>query len=253
MGGLPTDSGSPTGLPSTASAAPCADTSRSAAAAADGASSSDVIYRLEPDYRKDLLGRLWQGEFIENVTEWIPEWGEGNPPKMTGYKGARRPLAVVITQNCDLRSDWDARNGPKNPAVDANEQQKLLLPSVILCEVRDAEQARASDKKALNLTSDAWAKVRQNKNDRLHYLAEVSNRCDLRGTGCGAMLVDFRSVFALQTAELFRQLNLTADIGAVRRFRLNTPWAEHLLQRFSTYHSRIGLSRDHFVPSTHQG
>lgn len=189
-------------------------------------------------YRPVCSGeRLYQGEILENIVEWVPTYSETDPRSIVEVSPRLRKYVVVLTQDCDLAQDWARRASAT--------QQETDLPHVVLCPAGEAEQRFDADGITGN---DRRKPIRNNKNERYQYLADVPSHLDGLRRGFSALLIDFKSIFAIRTVELYRQLGLNGEDAARRRFRLTTPWAEHLQCRFASYHSRIALPRDHFVP-----
>ncbi|MBL8962504.1 MAG: hypothetical protein KF787_12140 [Phycisphaeraceae bacterium] len=148
-------------------------------------------------------------------------------------------IAVVVTQDCDLAQDWSKRQAASTAETD--------LSCVLLCRAVIAESAFVSDERIKG--RDLQKPIRNNKNERYQYLAKVPTAADGAAQGHEALLVDFKSLFTIRTTEIYRQLR-AGNSPPRRRFRLKTPWAEHLQCRFTGYHARIGLPRDHFMPET---
>jgi hypothetical protein len=179
--------------------------------------------------------RLYQGEIIANVVEWVPSYAAEALDVVSNVSPVIYDLSVVVTQDCDLEQDWRKRN--ESPNTDTS------LSCVLLCPARFAAPVFNSDPQVRGEGTD---RIRKNQSMRYHFLAEISTSADTATVGPGAMLVDFKALFTVRTIELYRQLRVNTN-PAKRGFRLETPWAEHLQNRFANYHSRIGLPRDHFV------
>lgn len=181
--------------------------------------------------------RLYQGEILERVTEWGPKYEPEGTDHVAGAEPRLHALAIVLTQDCDLAQDWGRR--------ESNQRADSDLPCVLMCPAWPADVLREAQK----LANDLWKPVRGNKNERYQYLADVPKELDQAGEGHAALVLDFRSVFAVRTVELYRQLRTANGATFRRRFRLETPWAEHLQSRYASYVARIGLPRDHFTPA----
>jgi hypothetical protein len=148
---------------------------------------------------------------------------------------------MVLSQDCDLEQNYRQRQQHVWSESD--------LPSILLCPAFPAEELRqrlGSQK----INSARWSTIRNNKDDRYAYLAEVSAGSDGAGTGHPAILMDLTSCFTVRTPEIYRQVRSSQ---ARPRCRLETPWREHLQLRFANYLARIGLPRDHFVPEARRG
>lgn len=144
------------------------------------------------------------------------------------------PFAVVLTQDCDCIQDHKAR------AV-SEEKSKNYVPNIMFAEVHTAEWMR--DKENLErLDSTLWKPVRQNKNERYHFLQAVPAEIDAQGEGLPELTLDFRRYFSIPTDEVYHRLGVAE---AKRRCRLVSPYLEHLGARFSFFSQRVALPRDH--------
>lgn len=183
--------------------------------------------------------RLFQGEFLERVIEWIPKHDSTeNPQEVTGIEPRLHKSVIIMTQDCDLEQDWAKRS--------SNLAETTNLPGILMCPAAPADEARVLH----SLSTDLWKSVRSNKNERFQYLADVPQEHDGAREGHPAVLVDFKSLFSIRTVEIYRQLRRRSADSPRRRFRMATPWAEHMQCRFAAYLARIGLPRDHFTPES---
>jgi len=188
-------------------------------------------------YRPVQAGqRLFQGEVVERLLEWAPQYdNDAAPQRIIGVRAIRHDFVIVLSQDCDLEKDWRIRQN--QPLAETG------LKSVIFCPALPAEELRQQQ----GLTSKKWEVVRQNKDERYSYLAEIPANADSANEGTGALLLDMMGYFTVRTEEVYRQLRINGADTPRRRCTLETPWAEHLQLRFSIYQCRIGLPCDHFV------
>jgi hypothetical protein len=142
-------------------------------------------------------------------------------------------LAIIMTQDCELEGDHRARN---TDPVDLKKQ----IGTVVLCDVYPEDEVRSAARE-LGLNSKAWKRVRQNREERFHYLQGVSKDEDAAGEGFAPLGVDFQHVFALTPELLYAQIAKSAK----RRFKLESPYLEYLVVRFFAYQSRIALPMPH--------
>ncbi len=136
--------------------------------------------------------------------------------------------AVILTQDCDLDSDYAARFGG------GTGQQ---ISDVLFGVVEPAESVRR--KKDMN--SSLWAEAKKNKSARYQFLEAVPTDSDSLGLGVPELVVDFKLYFTMPTDELYVRLGLDTR----RRCYLVSPYREHLSSRFAHYLSRVGLPEDH--------
>jgi hypothetical protein len=182
--------------------------------------------------------RLYQGELLENVVEWTIGYDETNHDAVVGAQPIAHPLAVVLSQDCDLEQDYHQRQAGAWTETD--------LSSILFCPAFPAEDLRQRIG-TQKINSARWNTIRNNKDDRYAYLSGISQVADGTGAGHPAILLDLTNYFTVRTAELYRQVRLGE---AKPRCRLETPWREHFQLRFASYLGRIGLSRDHFIPES---
>lgn len=174
-------------------------------------------------------GALRQGEVLSDIIQLELAAGLAAFPGENDallLNRRKHPLAVTIAQDCDLEWDHRFRTGQASPSKE--------LPSVLLCEVFDAD-------KLPHVDSGVWKRIKINKDERYQFLEKVPAECDAQGLGLPEMAIDFKHCFSIPTAELYLQLKGEAK----RRCRLVSPYLEHFQQRIFYFHSRIGLPADH--------
>ena len=88
-----------------------------------------------------------------------------------------------------------------------------------------------------------WRRVRENKDERFHYLRLVRSEEDALSQGLPYLAVDFKRYFTIPTDEMYAQLQAEAR----RRARLVSPYLEHFCSRFAYFQQRIALADDHHV------
>jgi hypothetical protein len=91
---------------------------------------------------------------------------------------------------------------------------------------------------------DIWKRIIQNKDERYQCLEAVPPAQDLTREGIPSLGCDFKRFVTIPIDEVYKRLELNP---AIRRARLLTPYAEHLLHRFCNFQSRIPLPENHEV------
>jgi hypothetical protein len=183
-------------------------------------------------YAPSQGGPLRQGEILSDLIETRTVSGsKGQAPQVDLVS---HPYVVVLSQDCDLDLDFQARNSPE--AVSHPDDK--LLPSVLLCQATSATDLRShlSD-------SQIWKQITQNKNKRYQYLRSVPAEVDALGTGIFDLGIDFKRYFATSTEHVYLQLQGPAK----RRSKLQSPYLEHLSSRFAYFLSRVALPEEHFA------
>jgi hypothetical protein len=174
---------------------------------------------------------LRQGEILADVVRYrlFIEGLAGFPTEESpALHRVVHPLAIVISQDCDLDWDFKAR---------AEQSISKELPSVLLCEVNLASEIKGLP----GIVSPIWKSIRINKHERYQFLEAIPRDCDTQGAGIAEMTVDFKRCFSIPTAELYLQLKSQSK----RRCRLVSPYLEHFSHRLFAFHSRIALPAEH--------
>jgi hypothetical protein len=176
-------------------------------------------------------GALRQGEILTNFTQYQLDVDRLRAQQPIEVLQITHPCVVVLSQDCDLDQDYTRR---------LNNKIDNLLASILFCSVAPNDE---DFRRGIGLGSKEWKKVEENRESRLHYLRAVPQADDASNEGLPDLIVDFRQYFAVPTAEAYFSLE-----AAHRRCRLETPYVEHLSQRFAVYTSRIALPLDHHLP-----
>jgi hypothetical protein len=163
------------------------------------------------------------------------------------------PFAIILTQDCELTQDADARMVEQAAVQDPSRLDdpefkkkheslsKYKIDSIVFCEARSTAELRsvAAQQKEL------WKRVIQNLDPRFQCLEAIPPEYDAAGQGIPSLGCDFKRFFTLPTDEVYKRI----EIGQVgRRTYLLSPYAEHLSQRFYNFQSRIPLPENHAVP-----
>lgn len=148
------------------------------------------------------------------------------------------PLAVVLSQECDLEQDYKSRHPDegKSPNNDKNLLSIIMAPMYnydhfILGEhliELDMEMQKFPLKKG-NTESTDMRNLKNNETPRYHYF-DFGNEIDLPKS-----VVDFKHYFTINLQELEKTMQSKYVCALAPLFR------ERLVQRFSNYLSRIGL------------
>jgi hypothetical protein len=183
-------------------------------------------------YAPSQGGPLRQGEILSDLIETrMVSVSKDQAPQVDLVT---HPFALILSQDCDLDLDFQARNSPETVSHPINTQ----LPSILFCEA-----TTATDLRSYLSDSQIWKQITQNKNERYQYLRGVAAEVDALGTGTSDLGADFKRYFAISTEHVYMQLQCPAK----RRSRLQSPYLEHLSSRFAYYLSRVALPEEHFV------
>jgi hypothetical protein len=170
---------------------------------------------------------LAQGEIISNIIQTHLDYASfaGSHPIMVSKI---HPFAVALSQGCDLDQDYRARQDEVN--------QDKRIPAVLFCEAIDAESLRA------RCNAGIWKRIRDNNDERYHFLQAVAMEFDADGRGLPEIGIDFKRYFTIPTDEVYYRIRCGE---AKRRCYLNSPYLEHFCRRFANYLSRVALPEPH--------
>lgn len=165
-----------------------------------------------------MAGELRQSEIITGITQFTYD------PIVGEVLETQHPYAIILSQDCDLLRDYEARtNG--GPTV---------LNGVLFFELEPVDVIRPK-----LAGGDILRRISRHSEERYHALEQVPPETDLIGEGLPALVIDFRRCYTLPAGEVYRQC--AANDGAKRRCRLEMPYREHLQSRAAFYLQRVAL------------
>lgn len=177
--------------------------------------------KIKSLYRKKNNVRLYQGDIFKDL-----KFVTGDPETTTEKDIISLPYAVVLSQDCDLQSDFNFRETNQN-------QDKFLLsllisPAFILENFAKGEHL--GNWKMNTFNNGQIEKIKNNDSfKRYHYL-----KGELLFS-VPELVIDFKHFFGLPRDFLYKEKK-NKYIAS-----LNEIFREELSQRFSNYLSRIGL------------
>jgi hypothetical protein len=188
-------------------------------------------------YIPSVTGALRQGEIISGLIQTRLQTNSvGSDEPVIDFE--LHPLAIVVTQDCDLEQDFKARISPKNDSLSPNNK---LIPNILFCQIISAEELKQSN----SLNSKLWERVKINKDERYHFFQKVIADDDAIGEGLSELGLDFKRYFTLPTEEVYARI----EFDAKRRCCLLSPYLEHFSTRFAYYQFRVALPQDHLSES----
>jgi hypothetical protein len=185
-----------------------------------------------PIYEKSVADAdccLVQGEILSNLVEVRINLASYKEPELR-VDTTVHPLAIVLSQWCDLEQDYEARY--RNP--DAAKQN----PTILFCQVCTATELKNRAPRSSNI----WDRIKQNNDERYHFFQRVDSEFDAAGNGLEELGVDFKRFFAIPTDEAYYRIR---ESEAHRRCCLRSPYLEHFCRRFANFISRIALPEPH--------
>jgi len=178
--------------------------------------------RTDPNPRKD---RVCQGDVLREVEYFESVFEKGGVLEVTKVVF---PLAIVLTQDCDLEQDHKFR------AHEQETRDKWLI-SVLLAPMYNAQHFQVGEHLSdIDIKSQAFGskerkRIWQNNNPRYHYFEFESS------IGLVPCVVDFKHYFSAPVPylEKVKSENFVCKVSELYR--------EDISQRFASFLSRIGL------------
>jgi hypothetical protein len=184
-------------------------------------------------------GSIRQAELLSSVSELQAiDGGSAESGSEIEIRKVEHPLAIVLSQDCDLEQDChlrfpdDADPLPRDEA----DHHPHSISHVILCDAysesellqRLPEGFGAKDRK----------RIYQNQNERYHTLDEGVVATGSQEYPVERLFLDFRRFFALPSPDLYDQLN-GGSMGRVAC--LPAYYLHDLSQRFFSYQARVAI------------
>ncbi len=187
-------------------------------------------------YEDNWVDGLQQGEILRDVRQYNPVTIDDKLKIET----IEYPLAIVMSQDCDLEQDYTQRRSP-NP-----EKQHRILANVLLCRIRLLKDFfpefcrinSLSSKPDKALSSTAWNYLTSNRDDRYHILYENPKH------SLNHMAIIFNEYFTVPTNTLYREIS---ENKTERVCFLTSPYKEHLSTRFHYFHFRVALPENYVI------
>jgi hypothetical protein len=182
----------------------------------------------EPLRQGEILGPLWDHQAAAPPIE-LPRG------QSVAIGSSPHPLRVILSPDCDLLWDFEARFAVLDPEHDEElpfEQHPDSVAHVLVCDLFSHAQMRPRFKGQRG----TWRRVDQNQDERYHRLdaAPVADS----GLVLHHLYLDFKKVTAVPTSALYEGILL----GDVKRLALIPDvWVHDLIHRFYGFLSRVAI------------
>jgi hypothetical protein len=139
-------------------------------------------------------------------------------------------LMVVLTADCDLEQDYNARQR------DDQDQNPNVIPYVLLCDLFTESVIKGN----VPPGSDIWKRIERNQDERYHSLKVSVVAPDSSGyvDWIPDVFIDFRRPVPIPTVVLYDAV-LEGSLG--RRAIVPPVYLHDLMHRFFAYQSRVGV------------
>lgn len=187
-------------------------------------------------YEQAGNGPIRQAELITSVSEFQTISATDGDPTEIATRKVEHPLVIVLSQDCDLEQDFNARYPSGKPQLDRAEADvhPSALSHILLCDAHEENELRKRLPESTG--SKDFRRIAQNQNERYHRIesAEIADT----GSAVEALFLDFRRHFSVPCPDFYEQL----DLGAVgRTARLPAYYLHDLNHRFYSYLARVAI------------
>ena len=181
-----------------------------------------------------------QGEIVHNLLEISPTYSEDitelcDESKSPKVVRVTHPMAVIVTQDCDLRWDWMFRNSPEKVRKNEKDENKLLT-HIHFCDLFEKGEIRGTR----GFSSPLWERVQATQDERYHRFKE-----GVIGDAGGEMLsevyVDFKRVFSLPSEYAYW---LVTSGFSTSKAVIAEPYLRDFIHRLFSYLSRVAVPED---------
>ena len=172
--------------------------------------------------------RLRQGQVLRNLYEYVPT-GTVAEDGSTEVTTVQHQLLVVISPECDLVSDYTARNRDSSGVSGQPQADSNLLEHIQCCKLFEEGDIRRPH----GINSAAWSFVKSNRHERYHMVPP-----DIRGRPDNSepLYLDFKRVLSVSTAYLYQMLETSdLELGEI----IEPPWLHQLVHRCYGFQSRV--------------
>ena len=194
----------------------------------------EKMYSPSPD---GIAAALRQGEILSNLVQIridLENIRSSLVDENVRYAGTpiEHPYAIVVSQDCDLNQDFFFKFHQRG-------KERHTLPSVLFCEVTEAEELVYGDRNATVFQEGAIRQDFRNNNDyRYHFLQAIPESLDRAGDGIPELAIEFKRYFTMPSDEVYRRIEVKQ---AQRHCHLLSPYREHFINRFHNFNNRVAL------------
>ena len=186
--------------------------------------------RSENRYLRENLPRLSQGDILRDLS--VVEWATASNSEAEEVQAQKwlLPYVVVLSQECDLYQDLQARASQTPKNQDKYLHTVLLGPAYPALALKEGTHLKDMHVQCERMGSDKWKRVLQNNEDRYHFLPASPAPMQVPD-----LVLDFKH---FSTAPRGALLGLKPKLYVASLGQL---FRESLSQRFAHFLARIAL------------
>lgn len=184
--------------------------------------------KIDSMYVKDTtIIRICQGDILRDV-DIIDSYTKDSAGELEFHE-LILPHIIVMTQDCDLESDFKNRSDISSKLQDKYLRTILICPAYSVFEFRKGKHLEDIGLKMAEWNSKIFKQITEQNHPRFHFLEQDQT------LQVPKLIVDFKHYYAIPRDILFKMYEDHYLVTINQLFR------EFLSQRFSNYLSRIGL------------
>ena len=170
--------------------------------------------------------KIEQGDIYEDFV--YVKWAEEIDDEIA-IEQIKIPFLVVLTQICDLESDFRDRNKSKDVKRDKYIHSILVCPAYESESLRKGEHLKEHGIISESYSTVPWNIIKRNNNARYHYLEKDTD------FNLPSLVVDFKHYYTVPS-DIFYNCFTKHYATSLKPF-----YREDLSQRFASFLARIGL------------
>jgi hypothetical protein len=137
---------------------------------------------------------------------------------------------IVLSQECDLITDWKFRQGIAEGAQ-IDEAEPAVIPHLLLCDLYEESRIRGP-----KMTSEPWRRIRQNQDERYHHLE--AGQIGGSAPGLPDLFIDCKKVFGLPISNVYAGIG----VSQIKRVAVLPPFHLHdMIHRLFAFQSRVAV------------
>ena len=184
--------------------------------------------QIKSHFITNLPSRIHQGDLLQNVKISTTVPIKDSDRKICEVIEFNFPYMVVISQDCDLKQYFVAKQN-STQVFNQYLSNLLLVPCFLKEDFKEGNNLSFLELKQERHSSDQMKRILQGREPRYHYLAAEQT------LKIPELFIDFKICYTIHPDVLFATYP-TSYVATV-----NALFREHLTQRYSNYISRIGL------------
>lgn len=176
-----------------------------------------------------------QGEILSPVWEYQSSFPSTKLPSGVDvdFVPIEYPRLIVMTANCDLLWDYNARK-------ESNNEDPKIMPHILLCRLYEESEIRGNPQINSRIHTSIWRRIKNNQEERYYHLNAASIRNSPENS-LPDLYLDFKKSLSLPTHNVYSGLENPDTSSRINRVAVvPSTHIYDLIHRFYGFLSRIG-------------